>query len=138
MRRRLVRLDSSRLARLGVGVVCAGALALYLTVGQPGFHGDRLFVVLAEQADLTAAQQLTEHGERRATVYRTLVAHAEATQRRLRRALDRVGVRYTPYYLVNALEVRAGPLVQLWLEAQPEIDRVLHDPVLRPLPAPAW
>lgn len=46
------------------------------------------------------------------------------------------GDRYTPYYLVNALEVQGGPLVRLWMMTRPEVDRVLDNPILRPLPGP--
>jgi subtilisin family serine protease len=46
-------------------------------------------------------------------------------------------VRYRPFYLANALEVRAGPAVASWLASRPEVGSVLHNPVLRPLPAPA-
>ncbi len=136
-RRRLVQRRLRVLARVGLLVACVGAATLYVFVGPPGFHGDRLFVLFSEPADLSPAEQLDDHGEQRTAVYRALVAHADVSQERIRRALDRVGVRYTPYYLVNALEVRAGPLVRLWLQAQPEVDRVLHVPVLRPLPAQA-
>ena len=50
--------------------------------------------------------------------------------------LDRLGIDYTPYYLVNAIEVEAGPLLRLWLSARHDVDRVLNSPVLRPLYAP--
>jgi len=41
-------------------------------------------------------------------------------------------VEYTPYYLVNALEVRGGTLVRLYLSTRPEVDRVIPSPRLRP------
>ncbi len=113
------------------------AALCYLAVGQPGFYGDRIFVILSEQADLSGAAQTLDHAQRRQRVYEELVAHADATQAPLRRTLDRVGVRYTPYYLVNALEVRAGPALASWLASRPDVRSVLHNPVLRPLPAPA-
>ncbi len=42
------------------------------------------------------------------------------------------GVEYTPYYLVNAIEVRGGTLVRLYLSTRPEVDRVIPSPRLRP------
>ncbi|MBN1643090.1 MAG: S8 family serine peptidase [Anaerolineae bacterium] len=135
--RRLTHRRWLRLARIGAPLACAGAVVCYLLLGQPGLYGDHLFVVLRAQADLAQAERVDDYGERRDAVYRALVAHADASQQRIRRVLDRAGVPYTPYYLANALEVHAGPLARLWLEAQPEVDRVLHAPVLRPLPAPA-
>ena len=118
------------------GTWLISALA-YLLVGQPGFHGDRIFVILSEQADLTGLAQIADYAQRRERVYEQLVAHADATQAPLRRTLDGLRVRYRPYYLVNALEVHAGPAVGGWLASRPDVRSVLHSPVLRPLPAPA-
>lgn len=114
----------------------AGALLLYLAIGQPGFHGERLLVILRDQADLTQAGSIPDRSERTRFVYDRLTEHAQATQAELRATLDRFGVAYRPYYLVNALEVDAGPLVRLYLSRQPEVDRVLDSPRLRPLPRP--
>jgi subtilisin family serine protease len=36
---------------------------------------------------------------------------------------------------VNGLEVQGGPIVRAWLAAQPEVGRILNNPILRPLPA---
>ena len=110
-------------------------LGLWLFVGQPGLHGERLFVILADQADLTAAYDLPDIESRRAFVYETLVAQADRTQADLRAQLDLLQVDYTPYYLVNAMEVEGGPLLRIWLANRPEVDRVLASPRLRPLPA---
>ncbi len=120
----------------GVMVVWLAAFVIYVTVGQPGWHGERLFVILKEQADLSAADTIPDYYGRRQYVYDTLVAHAEATQSELRAALDRFHISYTPYYLVNALEVDAGPVVRMWLSTRPEVERILDNPVLRPLPLP--
>ncbi len=123
------------LGPVGAAVALAGLLAAYFLVGQPGWHGERLYVVLSEQADLSAAASVDDPVERRTAVYRALVSHADTTQAGLRQVLDRIGVDYRPYYLVNALEVDAGPLMRLWLQSRPEVDRVLDSPELRPLPA---
>jgi hypothetical protein len=136
LRTRLRGLSARRFAIGSAAVAWLGGIALYLLVGQPGFYGDHLFAILSEQADLSSVAQIADHHERRQQVYDALVAHANATQAPLRRVLDRIGVRYTSYYLVNALELRASPALELWLNRRPEIGRVLHNPVLRPLPAP--
>ncbi|MGC9038659.1 MAG: S8 family serine peptidase [Roseiflexus sp.] len=124
-----------------IGVAGAAALwlagaAVYVSVGQPGLYGDRLFVILKDQADLSSVAAIDDYQARRRAVYETLVRHADATQAGLRDELTRFGIRHRPYYLMNALEVEGGILVRLWLEMRPEVDRVVPNPVLRPLPEP--
>ena len=119
--------------------LAAAALAIgafiYFASGQPGFYGESLFVILKEQAAVPAYTPGTDYFQHRAQVYETLVGHAQETQAGLRTELDRFRLGYTPYYLVNALEVRGGPLVRLWLSTHPEVDRILLNPWMRPLPA---
>ncbi len=43
-----------------------------------------------------------------------------------------MGLEYTPYYLVNGLEVEAGLPVRLWLQTRAEVAAVMTSPVLRP------
>ncbi|MBN1580004.1 MAG: S8 family serine peptidase [Anaerolineae bacterium] len=117
-------------------VLSAIVLLIYLIAGQPGFYGERLYVIMADQADLSAAAQIDDYANRRQVVYDELVEHANSTQAGIRKTLDLLRIDYTPYYLVNALEVNAGPLIRLWLSTRPEVDRVLDSPRLRPLPAP--
>jgi subtilisin family serine protease len=69
-------------------------------------------------------------------VYRRLVETASRTQADLRRELDRRRLDYTPYYLVNAIEVEGGPVARAWLARRAEVDRVLLSQQLRPLPVP--
>jgi len=116
-----------------LALLAAGAFAFfYLREGNPGFYGERLFVVLRDQADLGGVPD-GDSATRRRYVYETLVAHAEQSQADLRAALDEIGAAYTPYYLVNGLEVEGGPPLRLWLERRPEVDRVLDNPTLRPV-----
>ncbi|WP_425412680.1 S8 family serine peptidase [Micromonospora halophytica] len=117
-----------------VGVVAAGP-------GQPGLHGERLLVVLREQADLAGVPAgppgRAGRDARAAEVYRRLVDTAERTQGDLRRELARLRLRPTPYYLVNAIETDGGPAVRAWLSGRPEVARVLVSQRVRPVPAPA-
>jgi len=124
------------LALGGLGVMWLAALLLYGVVGKPGLYGEQLFVILRDQADLSRAYSLADRNERLGYVYTTLTRHANTTQAELRVTLDRLGVSYQPYYLVNALEVNGGPLLRAYLAARPEVDRILDSPHLRPLPAP--
>src|SRR5687767_4344209 len=119
-----------------VGAVSAwvAVILFFFTTGQRGFYGDRLFVIMSDQANLSSANQIQDIDERRTAVYQTLTAHANETQADVRNMLDSVGVDYTPYYLVNALEVRGGTFVRLFLSTRPEVDRVIPSPRLRPAP----
>ncbi|MFI7577590.1 S8 family serine peptidase [Micromonospora sp. NPDC049497] len=116
-----------------VGVVAVGP-------GQPGLHGERLLVVLRDQADLSGVSTAPGKAGRdaRATeVYRRLVETADRTQAGLRRDLRRLRLDHTSYYLVNAIEVDGGPAVRAWLAGRPEVARVLVSQRVRPLPEPA-
>ena len=106
---------------------------IYVAVGQPGLYGDRLFVILNDQADVSQAISLTDYDQRRQFVYDTLTSHALSSQADLRQSLDSLGVTYTPYYLVNALEVRGGLITRLWLATRPEVERIMPSPILRPV-----
>lgn len=120
----------------GLGATALVASLAYALAGHPGFYGERLFVIMGEQADLGGAASIAGREERVRYVYETTTELAQRSQADLRAALGRFGVRATPYYLVNALEVDGGPLVRLYLGSRPEVARVLESPRLRPLPAP--
>ena len=117
-----------------VGAVAAWVVVfiLFFTSGNRGFYGDRLFVIMKDQADLSDMSQMQDIDQRRIAAYQTLTEHASETQADLRNIFDSVGVDYTPYYLINALEVRGGTLVRLFLLTRPEVDRVISSPRLRP------
>ncbi|MEU8299346.1 S8 family serine peptidase [Micromonospora sp. NPDC048909] len=135
------RVPRRRTAAVTAAVLLVALGAVDLGPGQPGLHGERLFVVLREQADLSglpaAAPGRTGRDARAGEVYRRLVATAERSQADLRRELTRLRLRPTPYYLVNGIEVDGGPAVRAWLARRPEVARVLVSQRLRPLPAPA-
>ena len=128
--------EGSSTARLlgSAGAILAWAVViiLFFTTGNRGFYGDRLFVILKDQADLSSVSQTQAIDQRRVAAYQTLTEHANETQADLRNTLDSFGVDYTPYYLVNALEVRGGTFVRLFLLTRPEVDRVISSPRLRP------
>jgi hypothetical protein len=115
-------------------VAAIAVTAVYFGAGQPGLHGEHLFVVMKEQADLGGISGGRE--DRLRATYRRLVDTAERTQAGLRKDLRGLRLRFRPYYLVNAVEVDAGPAIRAWLARRSDVDRVLLNPVLRPLPAP--
>ncbi|MEV6691870.1 S8 family serine peptidase [Micromonospora sp. NPDC051196] len=121
-------------------VLLVAVAAVGVGAGQPGLHGERLFVLLREQADLAdlpAGTGKAGRDARAGEVYRRLVATAERTQVDLRSELRRLRLDHRPYYLVNAIEVDGGPAVRAWLTSRPEVARVLVSQRLRPLPSPA-
>lgn len=134
LRARLAR--APRLAALGAAACWCACVGVYGAVGQPGLYNDRIFVILKDQAGLAQVQRISDYQARRRAVYETLTRHAGKTQAPLRASLDALGIRYTPYYLVNGLEVDGGLPVRLWLATRPEVDRIVPNPILRPLPAP--
>lgn len=119
---------------VGAALLWLGLAALYFNAGHPGFFGDRLFVIFKDQADISAVANLADRDERLTAAYEQLTAQAGESQAEIRSTLDRFGVEYTPYYLVNAIEVRGGMLVRLYMLTRPEVDRVIPSPRLRPIP----
>ncbi|GII26057.1 hypothetical protein Pme01_56540 [Planosporangium mesophilum] len=122
------------LAAALAGVVTIAGVAVYTGAGRPGTYGDRLFVVLKRQADLSGLDAIGNRDARVRGTYRRLVDTANSTQAPLRRELRRLHIGYTPYYLVNALEVDGGEVVRTWLSTRPEVEQILDSPRLRPIP----
>ncbi|MEZ4558068.1 MAG: S8 family serine peptidase [Caldilineaceae bacterium] len=134
--RRLPAWRPTRGLGVTVGVLWLAVYGLHLSAGVPGAHGDRLFVVMNEQADVHALAAIDEPVVRRTAVYTELTSHAADSQAGLTRALARLGYAYTPYYLVNAVEVQGGLPTRLWLSLRRDVDRVLPSPQLRPTRGP--
>lgn len=107
---------------------------IYLLVGQPGFFGESIFVILSEQADLSEANMINDPIEKRIYVYETSARFASESQTDITNFLNKFHIDYEQYYLVNAVEVKAGPFWKLIIEQREDVDRVLENPFLRPLP----
>ncbi|GAA4246755.1 S8 family serine peptidase [Dactylosporangium darangshiense] len=133
---RRVRWHAWLAAALAAVVAVAGA-AVYIGLGNPGLAGERLFVVMREQADLSGLPAITNRADRVRQTYERLVSTAERTQAPLRSALRSRHVSFTPFYLVNGIEVDAGPVARQWLASRSDVAHVLLNPHLRPLPAAA-
>ena len=118
---------------LGAMLVWLALGFTYLFLGQPGFYGEHIFVILKNQADVSSADTIKDYSQRRSEVYKILTTNAEKTQEPIRKTLDTLGIKYTPYYLVNAIEINSGPLLAAWLSTRPEVDRILPSPHMRPL-----
>ncbi len=118
----------------GAGVVWIFAAAIFFMLGHPGNYGDRLFIIFKDQAKLSDVAKLTRRNERLIAAYQKLTKRANQSQADLRNLFDKFGIEYTPYYLENAMEVRGGSLLRLYLISRPEVDRVLFSPRLRYAP----
>lgn len=118
----------------GAGLMWLVVIAVFFMFGNPGNYGDRLFVILKDQADISDVVEINDRDERLQIAFEKLTEHANETQSELRIFFDSVGVQHTPYYLENAMEVRGGTLARLYLMTRPEVERVIPSPRLRAVP----
>ena len=81
-----------------------------ITLEQLNAGNTDFFVTMSEQADLSYADQLKTKEEKGAYVFQTLVDTANRTQADLRAYLDKQGVDYTSFYIVNTILVKSGSL----------------------------
>ncbi len=109
-------------------------LFIYAMVGQPGLYGELLFVIMKDQVDLSEVNTLNDPIQKRDYVYLNATEFATKSQANLTGFLTQFRIEYHPYYLVNAIEVNAGPLWKWIIEQRDDVDRVLQNPNLRPLP----
>jgi serine protease AprX len=96
----------------------------------------QVLVVLRQQADLSAAAAQPNKEARGRSVYETLRAAAEETQPGLRAMLDRRQADYQPFYIVNAIRVRADGEMVRSLAARHEVERILPNPSIQGVPSP--
>jgi subtilisin family serine protease len=125
------------IAAVAAVVVTVGAAVVYAGPGQPGLFGERVFVVMKQQADLSGLAGIADRDQRLQQTYQRLVKTADAAQAGIRKALKARGLHFQPYYLINGLEVDGGQVVRSWLAGRDDVDRVLLNPQLRPLPRAA-
>ncbi|MBX3035832.1 MAG: S8 family serine peptidase [Anaerolineales bacterium] len=116
------------------GIAWMILIAIYFLFGNPGNYGDRLFIIFKDQADISDVANIKNREERLIKSYELLTEHANATQADLRNIFDSVGIKYTPYYLQNSMEVQGGTLIRLFLLTRPEVERVIPSPRLRAAP----
>ena len=97
-------------------------------------------LVLQEQADLSGASHLGSKGEKGEFVFRALRETAGRTQPAIRITLDRLGLTYRAYYIVNSFAVEgASREVIEQLAAREDVARIESDSAVRvPLPVPQF
>jgi len=134
LRLRLVSLFRWRGLGWVLGLVMFGGVgALYTLVwGGPLLQPTTFFVTLNDQVDTSFALEIEDRDERVAAVYDNLTDHATRSQNRIRRIIEVGGGQYTPFYLINGLEVRTyNPLLRLQLTNNSEVSHVLRAPQAR-------
>lgn len=94
----------------------------------PDGKDDYFFVVMAQQAETTAAREMDDLAARQDWVYQRLTRLATRTQADLRALLDAEGVAYTPLYLVNGLEVKGDAELRAQIAERADVARVLDSP----------
>jgi serine protease AprX len=95
-------------------------------------------VILTEQADVSPAAGIRDREARLRYVYDVLRKTAHRSQAPVRAELDRAGVAYRPYYIVNMLAVDGGDrALVVRLAARPDVARIDANPLIRQsLPEP--
>jgi subtilisin family serine protease len=132
-----------RVTAVTLPVFWAAWAMAYLGLGEPGFANDGLLVIMETQADVSGAYAIPDRQQRLETVYTTLVDTAETTQEPVHAYLERRGVPFRPYYLVNMVRVDGHRWLKRALEQLPGVRQVILNPnvrrypreILNPLPA---
>lgn len=93
-------------------------------------------VVLADQADLRAADKLPTKIEKGRYVYKTLYDKAQATQGPILKWLEERGIEHRAYYIVNLIWVKADRETALALAARSDVAQLEGNPHVRSIPEP--
>lgn len=129
----------SRSARLGAALALTllgwgGWLSLWYGVGYPGFYDDGFLIIMAEQADVSGAEQIDNLAVRRTFVRDRLIETAQQTQAPVRQALEAAGLPYRSFYLINMLRVEGHHRRMAEFAGLPGVARVMRNPNVRPYP----
>src|SRR5512139_3158314 len=85
-------------------------------------------VVLRDQADVSRAARLPARADRGQWVYEVLGETALRTQASLLAELDRAGLAYRSFYLVNMVEVTGDRNLVMKLASRPDVARIEANP----------
>lgn len=93
-------------------------------------------VILADQADLSEAEQLPTKEEKGWYVYKTLYEKAQLTQQPILNWLKSKGIEHRSFYIVNMIWVKGGFEVAETLAARADVARIEGNPQIRNLAEP--
>ena len=94
---RLSGWSTAGLAVIAALLIWGSWFGLWLGLGYPGFYNDGFLIIMAEQADVSEAEQMAEPISRRAFVRNRLIETAERTQAPVREALEAAGLEYRAF-----------------------------------------
>ncbi|MEJ7623238.1 MAG: S8 family serine peptidase [Pyrinomonadaceae bacterium] len=84
----------------------------------------KVVILLADQADVSAAYEIEDSDERGWYVYNTLTAHAKRTQAGLKSTLKRQGRTYRSYWAANMLIADADRNLVMQLAERPDVAKI--------------
>jgi len=106
----------------------------YVLAGNPGFTNDGFLIVFDEQADLSAVAAIADRQARIQSVRQLLIDSAQHTQEPVRSELDRLGVPYRPYYIINMIRVADHRALRGHFAGWPGVAAVIVNPNVRDYP----
>lgn len=115
---------------VGLSVSAADAKIAPWVLAHAPAEDVEFLVILAEQADLSGAEALTTKTEKGRYVVSQLRAAAQASQGALRAMLDRQGVDYRAFYVVNAFWVKGDLALARTLAARADVAQIDGNPQL--------
>lgn len=111
---------------LGIGALAASGSTTLNT-------GSHFFVVMADQFDSSTLAEIDDLEIRQRTIYEGLTQHATQTQADLRQMLDAAEAEYTPYYLVNGIEVRGNADLAEEINSRSDVAYIIDSPRRDPI-----
>jgi len=116
----------------------AGKIAPWVIEHTVNGQEAELFVVRADQADLSGAAALATKDEKGRFVHDALWDKAQTTQAPIVQWLREFGIEHRSFYIVNAILVKGSREIAEALAARPDVARVEGNPhIQNPLPAPS-
>ena len=122
------------------GLAAANKIAPWVMEHTANGQEAEFFVVLADQADLSAADTLSTKAEKGRFVYQTLQSKAQTTQDSILQWLRDRASNPSSFYIVNAILVKGTMQVAEALAARPDVARVEGNPLIHndlPQPGPS-
>src|SRR5437762_6493825 len=119
------------------GFAAANKIAPWVVEHTANGQEAEFFVVLADQADLSAAETLATKVEKGRFVYQTLQSKAQTTQDSILQLLRDRAIEHRSFYIVNAILVKGTRALAEALAARPEVARMEGNPrIHNELPQP--